>query len=243
MDKNVVVITGASSGVGKDIALELGNRDNYNIVIVARNINKLKEIEERINEGEYYNSEAFAFQTDVGKEADVVKLHNYLEKNFGKVNILINNAGLGIFEPVTTLNTDDWDKMHNVMVKGTFLCCKYLIPLILNASYEEKRHILINSSYFGAEGRVSLCTSYIAAKFAQRGFAMSLREELRHQNIKVTCLLPGSIDTPFFDNTSWMHDPSRILNSKELAKSFVDLLQYNSNFVVEEIAIQAINPD
>ena len=243
MDKNIVVITGASSGVGRDIVLKLAEQNNNHIVMVARNQDKMNKLKEEIDGNEEYNSTCSVFQCNVGKEADVVKLTNYIEKEIGKVNVLFNNAGLGIFGSTTDMSADDWDIMHDTMVKGTFLCCKYLTPLILKSSFEEKRHILINGSYYGANGRVSLCSGYIAAKFAQRGFAMSLREELRHQNIKVTVILPGSINTPFFDNTGWMHDPNRILNSEELAKAIVDLISYNSNFVVEEVLIQAINPD
>lgn len=238
--KTVVVITGASSGVGKDAAIELSKNENYHIVLVARNAEKLNETKQEI---ENHNGNAYNFATDISIESGVKDLAEYIEKTFGKLNVLINNAGMGIFKPIVDLELDEWNLMHDTMVVGTFLCCKYLIPLILKSNHEEKRQIIINSSFWGQYGRTPLCASYIAAKFAQRGFSLSLREELRHQNIKVICLMPGSIDTPFFSEGGWVHDPNRILNSKEIAKMLNDLVKYNSNFVIEEIVVQAINPD
>ncbi len=236
--KIITVVTGASSGLGRDLCLELCK--DHHIIAVSRSEEKIKELTEEIAG---HNRAADYFTADVSRPEDVVALRDYLENKFGYINILVNNAGLGIFKPLVELEDKEWKAMTETMVFGTFLSCKHLIPLILNAHHEDKRHIVINSSYWGIKGDTQSCTGYIAAKFAQRGISLSLREELRSQNVKVTCFLPGSINTPFFDSSSWTHDPQRILSSKELAKVIKDILNYKGNLNVEEIVVQAINPD
>ena len=238
--KTIIVITGASSGFGKDMAINLSKHKNNHVVLTARSESKLVELTETINS---MGGNACMFTADITEESDVVALSEYLKSKFGRANVLINNAGLGIFKPLIELTSEEWKVMNDTMVYGTFLCTKYILPLILD-SEEDPRHIIINSSFWGIKGDTPLCTAYIAAKFAQRGLSLSLREELRYHNIKVTCLMPGSINTPFFDHGGgWPHDPNRILSSEELAEVVNDIIHYKGNLVVEEIVIQGVNPD
>ncbi|MFO7951347.1 MAG: SDR family oxidoreductase [Bacillota bacterium] len=182
------------------------------------------------------------YALDIRNENEVAALGEELKERYGRVNFLINNAGQGIFKPLPDITVDEWNLMHETMVLGSFLCTKYLLPLILDA--ENPRHILINSSFWGQQGCVANCSAYNSAKFAQRGLAQSLREELRRENVKVTCFLPASIDTPFFDGDfSWKHTPEKILSPEDLAEVVYDILHYPGNLVVEEITIQAVDPD
>ena len=237
----VVVITGASSGVGRALSIEMSKNPLHHIVLVARDRQKLKEVKKNIAA---LGGSVDYFSADVAIKDDILALTDFIRDAFGKVNILVNNAGVGIFKPLIETEEEEWLLMNDTMVYGTFLACKYLIPLMLKTKPDEKRHIVINSSYWGLEGKTPRCTAYIAAKFAQRGLSLSLREELRKENVKVTCLLPGSIDTPFFETgEGWSHDPDRILNPVELAGAINDILKYRGNLNVEEVVIQAIDPD
>ncbi len=238
-NKTIIVITGASSGMGRDLAISLAKHKENHVVLTARSENKLAEVAEQINSA---GGKAYVFAADITEERDVIALSEFLKNTFGRVNVLINNAGLGIFKPLVDLSSEEWKVMNDTMVYGTFLCTKYILPLILESV--EPRHIIINSSFWGIKGDTPLCTAYIAAKFAQRGMSLSLREELRYHNIKVTCLMPGSINTPFFDyGGGWPHDPNRILSSEDLAEVVNDIIHYKGNLVVEEIVVQAVNPD
>ncbi len=237
--KTIIVITGASSGLGRDLAINLAKHKENHVVLTARSENKLTEVAEQINST---GGKAYVFAADITEERDVIALSEFLKNTFGRVNVLINNAGLGIFKPLVDLSSEEWKVMNDTMVYGTFLCTKYILPLILDSV--EPRHIIINSSFWGIKGDTPLCTAYIAAKFAQRGMSLSLREELRYHNVKVTCLMPGSIKTPFFDyGGGWPHDPNRILSSEDLAEVVNDIIHYKGNLVVEEIVVQAVNPD
>ncbi len=238
-NRTIIVITGASSGLGRDMAISLAKHEGNHLVLTARSEDKLTEVAEIITN---MGGSAYTFAADLTEESDVIALSEFLRSKFNRVNVLINNAGLGIFKPLVELSSDEWKLMNDTMVYGTFLCTKYILPLILEST--EPRHIIINSSFWGIKGDTPLCTAYIAAKFAQRGLSLSLREELRYHNIKVTCLMPGSINTPFFDfGGGWPHDPNRILSSEELSEVVNDIIHYKGNLVVEEIVVQAVNPD
>ncbi len=235
--KQVVVITGASSGIGRDTAIKLSQDPNNTIVMVARNRNKLEEV---MNEIQGNGGSAMIVPMDITNEEQVATLAKHLEDTWGYINILFNNAGLGIFKAVSDMTSEEWNEMNNTMVYGTFIMTKYLIPLLINS--EDTKHIIINSSYWGMRaGDLPLCAGYIAAKFAQRGFSLSLREELRVYGIKVTCLMPASVNTPFFDTNNWVHDPYSILDSEELANIIVDTINYQGNTVIEDIVVRSIN--
>ena len=237
-DSRIIVITGASSGVGEYAARRLGRDKENHLVLVARREENLAKLADEITS---LGGSATIFPADVTDEDSVKDLSYYLGEAYGRVNVLFNNAGLGIFRPLIELEPQEWKLMNDVMVYGTFLCTKHLLPLMMEAT--EPRHVLVNSSLWGFRGDTALCTAYVAAKFAQRGLTLSLREELRHHDIKVTCLMPGSIDTPFFDDNSWAHDPTRILDPEELAEVIRDIIEYRGNLVIEDVVIQSINPD
>lgn len=231
----VVVITGASSGVGREMALTLSRQAQ--VVAVARSEQKLAQLQNEVGE------RLSVFVGDMSKEDEISALTEYVNNKFGKLNILINNAGMGTFKPLLETETAEWREMHDTMVLGTFLCCRYLIPLIQQAGYNERRQVIINASRWAEQGRIKFCSGYVAAKFAQRGLSQVLREELRYEGIKVILLMPGSIDTPFFDNSGWTHDPGRILDPKAIAKMTKQVINQPNGYVVEEVIFQAINPD
>lgn len=237
-EQQIIVVTGASSGIGRDTAFKLSQSKENTIILIARNAEKLQVIADTIGRG---GGNAVPYPMDITDEEQVVALAEFLEDKYEYVSVLFNNAGLGIFKPVVETSTKDWLEMHNTMVYGTFIMTKHLIPLLINSA--GMKHIVINSSYWGMRGDTPLCSGYVAAKFAQRGFSLSLREEVRVHGIKVTCLMPASVNTPFFDNNGWVHDPHRILESEDLAKVIADIIQYPGNLVVEDIIIQSINPD
>jgi len=237
--QKVAVITGASSGIGRETAIYLAVHGGYTSVLVSRNEENLVKTKETI-EGE--GGQALVFPADVSRETQVKKLQRFLAGELGKVNVLFNNAGVGIFKPLHELSGQEWKTMHDTMVLGSFLCTRYLLPLIMET--ETPRHIIINSSMWGIRTNRALCTAYVSAKCAQRAMAASLREELRAYNIKVTCLLPGSVDTAFYHHGGgWPHNPERILSARDVAKVVEHIISCEGNVTLEEVVVQGVNPD
>ncbi len=240
-EKKVAVITGASSGIGRETAIHLAVNNGYDVVLASRNEEEMLKVREAI-EGE--GGQAFTFPVDVAKETQVRKLASFVKKELGKVNVLFNNAGVGIFKPLWELSGKEWKAMHDTMVYGTFLTTRYLLPLMMDVEPEEPRHILINSSLFGVHTKRALCSAYVSAKSAQRAMADSLREELRSYNIKVTCLVPGSVDTAFYNSGGgWPHNPDRILSSRDVAMVVEQIISFDGNVTLEEVVVQGVNPD
>ncbi len=187
MQKNVL-ITGASRGIGREIAISF-SREDCNVII---NYNNSKEqadslVEEILSSGK----NAFAIKADVSSEEEVSKMFETIKEKFGGVSILINNAGVAKTALVTETSSEDYDRIFDVNMKGTFLCVKKAAPFMIN----EKSGAIINiSSIWGVSGG-SCETVYSASKAALIGFTKALAKELGPSGITVNAIAPGVILT------------------------------------------------
>ncbi|MFX0182362.1 MAG: SDR family oxidoreductase [Candidatus Hodarchaeota archaeon] len=192
MDINgkTAIITGASRGIGKAISFELATL-GMNVVLAARNKDLLEQVKkeiDRINRGT-----ALVVATDVTKEEEVANLVQKTLDHYGKIDVLINNAGVGRFKRADDFTLDDYNYMFNVNVKGVFLVTKYVVPHLLA---QESGHIINIASIAGKNG-FKTGTLYSATKHAVMGYTWSLREDLKEHKIKVTAICPGSVVTEF----------------------------------------------
>ena len=234
MNKKVAIVTGASSGIGKYISIELSNK-GYVVVLISRNIDKLKSVKEIINSA---GNDCMVIQSDISKETSIENIFKKI-KSFNSIDILINNAGLGIFNKIENVTYSDWDMQLNTNLKGPFMMTKYIIP------YMKKNNngkIVFINSVAGIKA-YPYSSAYVASKFGLRGFTSSIREELRQDNIKVISIHPGAIDTPFWDDIKGDFPREKMLSSKDISKSIVNAILSPNNLVHEEIVIRAIAGD
>ncbi len=234
LKNKVVIVTGASSGIGKQIAIKLAEEE-AKVVLLARSKEKLKELEEAI---ETTGGEALVVETDVTKQKDIENAVKETIKKYKTVNILINVAGLGIFENVEDMKPEDFDKHIDVMLKGTFLLTKYSLPHI----YKNKQGRIVNLTSLWAEKFCAKCSGYTAAKYGVRGFTNSLREEARKYKVGVTNFMPGTVDTPFFDKTDWKTNTSKAIKPENIADTIAFLLKLPDDAIIEEIKMQSVQP-
>lgn len=206
----VVIITGASKGIGKAITYKLAAR-NMKLILAARNRQSLEQIKEELNKK--YNCEAHVIPTDLTIEREI---KNLVEKTIAihdRIDILINNAGVGRFARVDEFTIDDYNFMFDINMKGLFLLTKYVVPYLIK---QESGHIINISSIAGKNGFKS-GTLYSATKHAVQGFTWSLREDLKQYKIKVTAVCPGSVVTEFGnkkpDFVEWSMDPEDIAHA------------------------------
>jgi uncharacterized protein len=187
----VIVITGGSSGIGKETAFAVAKRGAIPI-LCARSTEKLAQI---VKELKKFQPKSTYFQLDVSsKDQPFLVLENILEQ-FGKVDILINNAGFGIFDAFLSAQITDFEMMMEVNYFGLVRCSKAVLPHMLN---RQAGHIINVASVAGIIPTAK-SSGYTATKHAVLGFTRSLRQELRGSGVLISALCPGPIDTPFFD--------------------------------------------
>jgi short-subunit dehydrogenase len=182
MHSKVVIITGASSGIGLACAREFSSR-NHKVVISARNFNKLKEIEAELKSS---NPDILSVQTDVSKEEDCKNLITQTIATFGTIDILINNAGISMRALFEDVDLSVIKQLMDVNFWGTVYCTKYALPYIL----KNQGSVVGVSSIAGFKG-LPARTGYSASKFAMQGFLDTLRVENLKNNLHVLIIAPG----------------------------------------------------
>lgn len=186
--KKVILITGASKGIGKAIAESLGT--DHRLVLFARNSSLLEEIAKNIqNKG----GEVFAISGDVTRESDVKNTVQKIIDKYGTIDVLINNAGIGKFNRVDKITTEDFEEVYKVNVLGTFFFTKYVSPIMIKKMSGQIINIASVAGLNGFKGG----TAYASSKFAVVGFTESLREDLKQYGIAVTAVCPGGVLTTF----------------------------------------------
>lgn len=182
MEKKVVIITGASSGIGLACAIEF-SRKNYKVVMAARNIEKLTKIEQEIKS---YNPDVLSLKVDVSKEEDCKRMVDDTLQAFGQIDVLVNNAGISMRALFKDLDLDILHSLMNTNFWGTVYCTKYALPFIL----QRKGSLVGISSIAGFMG-LPARTGYSASKFAMNGFLETLRVEHLRQDLHVMIVAPG----------------------------------------------------
>ena len=234
MNKKVAIITGASTGIGKHISVELSKKE-YIVILISRSKDKLKSVKKIIDKNGH---ECIIIESDISKESSVDKIFKKI-KSFNNIDILINNAGLGIFNKIENISNSDWDVQINTNLKGSFMMTRNIIPIMKK---NKNGKIVFINSVAGLKP-YPYSSAYVASKFGLRGFASSIREELRKDNIKVISVHPGAIDTPFWNEIEGDFPREKMLSSIDISKSIVDSILSQNNLVNEEIVIRSIAGD
>lgn len=226
--KKIVLITGASKGIGLSCA-KLFLKNDYIVINASRtNPNSFKS--------EDYNF----IKTDVSKESDIKKLFETVIKKFKKIDVLICNSGFGRFANLADTKTKDFDEMFAVNVKGLYLCNRYVLKSML----KKKSGTIINISSIGGKNGVATASIYSATKHAVMGLSRSLMAEVRQDNIRVVTICPGSVDTNFFDHPSAGMSVKRdtILSPDDVAETCLLSVSLPERALINEIEIRPLNP-
>lgn len=228
MSKNkVVLVTGGSKGIGRACVKDF-LKEGYDVIDASRTLIEIR------------NKKYHFFKTDVSKELDVKKLFEFITKKFGRLDVLINNAGFGRFANLAESKTKDFDEMFAVNVKGLYLCTRYALKIMIPQNSGD----IINISSIAGNNPVQTASIYSATKHAVMGFSKSLMLEVRQFNIRVTVICPGSVDTYFFDQpgTSMNSDRQSILASEDVSASCLLAVNMPARALVNEIELRPANP-
>jgi len=219
MDKPVVMITGASSGIGKSTALTLG-RNGFRVVLAARRIEKLEEIADRIRKD---GGEAYPVFLDLSDVENIKRVVSLVKADIGEIEILVNNAGSARHLWLDELDLEK-DIHHQIQINliGMIQLTRAVLVDMLAAGSGQIIHVASITSWVG----VPTYSIYSASKFGARGFYESLRRELRGKGITISEVFPGAVDTEF------AHDPEIAWRTTTVAPEFALL---SSQDVAEKI--------
>ena len=231
------VVTGGTKGIGRAITESLV-RSGANVSISARNADEIERAVDELNAlGVDRQGRAVGFVCDVRDYAQVKPFLAGTVAQFGGVDVLVNNAGIGIFAPVESLSVEDFRAVIETNLCGVFYCCHEAIPLM------KKRGggYIINISSLAGTNAHPRMAAYNASKFGLNGFSEALMQEVRHDNIKVSYIMPGSVNTEFggdepSDEQSWQ------LRPEDVARVVMDLLSYPDRALPSRIEIRPSRP-
>jgi NAD(P)-dependent dehydrogenase (short-subunit alcohol dehydrogenase family) len=233
-----VVITGATSGIGRETAREFASA-GAKIVVSGRRQDRLLEL---VAEIETKGGQALAVPTDVAYQAQVESLIEAAVKHFGRVDVLVNNAGVAIASRFEDLPLEDFRRLMDVNFWGAVYACRAAVPQMR----KQRGGVILNvSSIFGKRG-MPFETAYCASKFALAGFSEALRVELMSENIDVCTIFPGAVETEIFDaaaNNTGLELPGYVpkFPAKQMAKLIVQTARFPQPEVVAAFDAQAIN--
>ena len=195
-ERKVVFVTGGSRGIGKAIALKYA-QNGYNVII--NYVSDKTNVEELQKEFTKLNVECLIEKSNVSKSEEVEKIVKKAIEKFNKIDVLVNNAGITIDGLLMRMKEEDFDKVIEINLKGTFLVTKSVIPYMLK---KRDGKIINLASVVGVTGNAGQC-NYSASKAGIIGFTKSIAKELASRNIRANAIAPGFIDT---DMTSVLSD-------------------------------------
>ena len=194
LEKRVAVITGSANGMGKGMAQKFAG-EGCDIVVADINLEGAKKVADEIKAA---GRKAVAIKVDMSNSTEIKALIEQSIKEFGKIDILVNNAGAAGGGSLEASDEEEWDKVLALNLKGAFLSCKAAVPHMKKQGYGK----IINISSMGAVRPSVSVMAYHAAKAGILGLTLNLAFELAPFNIYVNCIVPGPIETPFWDPLS-----------------------------------------
>src|SRR5882724_9631285 len=230
LKNKTAIVTGGTKGIGRAIAEAL-SRAGISVCIAAR---KQTEIDQTVSE---LGGNTTGFVCDVRDTDQVKALIRFTVKELGGLDILINNAGIGTFETVEKTSPEDFRAVLETNLFGVFYCCREAIPQM------KKRgggYIINISSLAGANPHPRMA-AYNASKFGLNGFSEALMQEVRHDNIKVSYIMPGSVNTEFGGETP-TSEKAWQLRPADIARVVLDLLHQEDRSLVSRVEIRPSRP-
>ena len=232
----VAIVTGGTRGIGLSIAQRL-LAEGAKVFICGRNAGRLKAALELLGRRSEGNVDGMA--ADMRRYDDCRKLVQGAAEKFGGIDILVNNAGLAYFKQVDQLTPEEWDEIIQTNLSGVFYCCREAIPLMR----QRGGGYIFNISSLAGVNPFAGGSAYNASKFGLNGFSEAMMQDVRHDGIRVSYIMPGSVDTDFGvvpggskGGASWK------LTGDDIAKAVVDLYKFPKTALASRIEMRPSQP-
>jgi NAD(P)-dependent dehydrogenase (short-subunit alcohol dehydrogenase family) len=232
IENKIAVVTGGTKGIGYAIAEKL-LESGAKVFICARNKPELKHALEQLSASGRVEGEI----CDVRSEDQVRMMLEECERVFGGLDILINNAGIGIIgKTVEELSGDEFRQTLETNLFGVFYACHFAVPML-----RERGGYIINISSLAGQNAHPRMAAYNASKFGLNGFSEALMQEVRQDNIKLSYICPGSVNT-FFGGDTPSKENAWQLQPEDIAQVVCDLLEMNERALPSKIEIRPSKP-
>lgn len=237
VENKTIIISGASRGIGRATALLLAQH-GANIVATARNANDLKDLGKTATEGSV-RGKIITVPGDVANEADMEAVVKMALDHFNRIDVVINNAGYGVFKNVDEITVEEWDSVMATNVKGTFLLTKAALPTLKD---QGSGHIVVVASDV-AKRTFAGGSLYTASKYAQEAFMGALRKEVRPFGIKVTGVYSGLVDSHFHEKGHGHETSKNWLKNEDMAESMLFIVSRPAHVVIDEFMVHPLEQE
>ena len=226
----VAVVTGASRGIGRAIAVALGGRGAH-VVLAATTEADLEKTERLVEDA---GGRALVVLTDVADEQAVAHLVRTTTEAFDRLDIVVNNAGIGFFAPLEQTTAEQWDRIMAVNARGPFLVCREAIPHLRRAGGGTIINIV---SVVGVRGYVNQ-GAYTASKHALMGMTKTLAQEVQADGIRVHSVCPGGVATGLVAKARPDISPADLMRPEDIADIVLFLLTRRGNAVIDDVHVR-----
>ncbi len=234
-DKPVVLVTGASRGIGRAIAVKFA-KEGHAVALTGRSEEGLQETVQLIEKNSGLSP--LTITTDLRDSRQIDHLANTVLEMWGKVDVLVNNAGILHLKPFLEIQPEELQEMLDVNIKAVFELTQKIVPGMI----ERKSGAIVNIASLAGKNGFKSGTGYAATKFALRGFAASLMLELRAHDIRVITVFPGSVNTRMIGRNPNAPNADTMLQAEDVAHAVFAAVSVDSRAMMSEIDIRPSNP-
>ncbi len=234
LDGKVAVVTGGTRGIGWSIARALV-REGASVFVCGRDP---RRVEAAVEELRSNGGRADGLAADVRRHEDCRRLIAAAAERFGGLDILVNNAGVGVFKPVDQISVEEWDEVIGTNLSGVFYCSREAIPWMRRRG----GGYIFNISSLAAINPMPGGAAYNASKFGLNGFTEAMMQDVRYDGIRVSTIMPGSVDTDFAAEPGAKKRETWKLTGDDIAKAVVDLYKYPKSSLASRIELRPSQP-
>jgi NAD(P)-dependent dehydrogenase (short-subunit alcohol dehydrogenase family) len=234
LEGSAAIVTGGTRGIGLAIARALANK-RMHVAICARDGAAAEQVADELRD--LGAGKAYGASCDVADDRAVADFVDHAARAMGKLDVLVNNAGIGIFAPITELGPGDFRRVVETNLIGVFNFCHAAIPHMKRSG----GGYIVNISSLAGKNPFAGGAAYNASKFALNGFSEAVMQDVRHDNIRVSYVMPGSVATEFGGNEAGAGEDWK-LHPEDVAQVVVDLLRFDTRALPSRVEIRPSRP-